>query len=235
VRPRQIRFGARRRAVQRRHGARFSRAQIAATACSMRCDGERCRELGLTDAQIAKGLRTFEGVARHMELVGARGGARYFDDFAHNPSKVQAAIEAVAAARARPRVGVFQPLRLRPGSVHAEGAHRGARPHAEPGRPRVPPADHYVGGTAAKDISSADIAADAASAGGARRGRRGPPRPHQPPAGDCAGERHDPGHGRARRDTDDPLPRARRRPGQPPADRPGRGTAHAQGNGGKSR
>ena len=66
------------------------------------------REIGLSDGQIEAGLRSFEGIGRHMELIGRVRGVRIFDDFAHNPNKLEAAIEAVRRAGAKRVLAVFQ-------------------------------------------------------------------------------------------------------------------------------
>ena len=41
-----------------------------------------------------RGARGFRGVARRMELKGERDGARIYDDYAHHPTEVRAALEA---------------------------------------------------------------------------------------------------------------------------------------------
>ena len=60
-------------------------------------------------ADAAAALARFEGVGRRFELVGEAGGVAVYDDYAHNPAKVAAAI-AAARERAEGRVLVlFQP------------------------------------------------------------------------------------------------------------------------------
>jgi UDP-N-acetylmuramate--alanine ligase len=64
---------------------------------------------GLARAEAAAALARFEGVRRRFELVGEGGGVTVYDDYAHNPAKVAAAI-ATARARTEGRVLVlFQP------------------------------------------------------------------------------------------------------------------------------
>ena len=54
-------------------------------------------------------LARFRGVGRRFELVGAAGGVRVFDDYAHNPEKLRAAL-ATARGRTAGRVlALFQP------------------------------------------------------------------------------------------------------------------------------
>jgi UDP-N-acetylmuramate--alanine ligase len=68
------------------------------------------RELGAPLEALAAGLRSFAGAGRRLERVGEHGGVTVFDDYAHHPTEVRAAI-----AAARQRVGgrrlwaVFEP------------------------------------------------------------------------------------------------------------------------------
>jgi UDP-N-acetylmuramate--alanine ligase len=64
---------------------------------------------GVPRAEGASALARFEGVGRRFELVGEAGGVAVYDDYAHNPAKVAAAI-ATARGRTEGRVLVlFQP------------------------------------------------------------------------------------------------------------------------------
>jgi UDP-N-acetylmuramate--alanine ligase len=65
---------------------------------------------GVPVEEARDALARFEGVGRRFELVGEAGGVRVYDDYAHNPEKLRAAI-----ATARDRAGegrvlvLFQP------------------------------------------------------------------------------------------------------------------------------
>ncbi len=64
---------------------------------------------GVGRPEAVAALARFEGVGRRFELVGEAGGVSVYDDYAHNPAKVAAAI---ATARARTEGSVlvlFQP------------------------------------------------------------------------------------------------------------------------------
>jgi UDP-N-acetylmuramate--alanine ligase len=64
---------------------------------------------GVPRVEAAAALARFEGVGRRFELVGEAGGVAVYDDYAHNPVKVAAAI-ATARGRTEGRVLVlFQP------------------------------------------------------------------------------------------------------------------------------
>ena len=65
---------------------------------------------GADPAAAARSLATFAGVRRRLERLGETGaGAIVYDDYAHNPTKVAAAIDAVRTLAPRRVVAVFQP------------------------------------------------------------------------------------------------------------------------------
>jgi len=165
LRARLIRFG--RREVSFQVGrTRFRARQIGAFSVFNALGAIAVlRELGLPDSRIESGLRTFEGVARHMELAGRSRGVRFFDDFAHNPSKVQAAIEAVRQAGARRVLVVFQPHGFEPARfMRRELAEALARALGPEDRAFLLPI-YYVGGRIQADISSVDLAREAKARG----------------------------------------------------------------------
>ena len=56
-----------------------------------------------TPEACAEALAGFPGVARRLELKGERNGARIYDDYAHHPTEVAAALAGGARARSPPR------------------------------------------------------------------------------------------------------------------------------------
>jgi len=54
-----------------------------------------CKELGMAEAAFAKGIATFEGAAKRLELISEKNYGNIYRDFAHAPSKVKASIDAV--------------------------------------------------------------------------------------------------------------------------------------------
>jgi len=54
-------------------------------------------------------LARFEGVGRRFELVGERGGVRVYDDYAHNPTEISAALRTARERTERRLVAVYQP------------------------------------------------------------------------------------------------------------------------------
>ncbi len=67
--------------------------------------------LGYSAAQIAPGLAAFAGAARRQQLLHAGARWRVYDDYAHHPTEIQAALSAFRALRPRRLVAVFQPHR----------------------------------------------------------------------------------------------------------------------------
>ena len=67
-------------------------------------------ELGVEPAAAADGLARFSGASRRFELKGAARGVRVFDDYAHHPTEVRAALTAARSVAAGHKVHVlFQP------------------------------------------------------------------------------------------------------------------------------
>ncbi|MET0558479.1 MAG: UDP-N-acetylmuramate--L-alanine ligase [Solirubrobacterales bacterium] len=87
-------------AVPGRHNLLNARAALAATELA-----------GLDVAAAATALESFAGVKRRLELKGARNGARIYDDYAHHPTEVRAALAALRELDPPPRrlIAVFQP------------------------------------------------------------------------------------------------------------------------------
>jgi UDP-N-acetylmuramate--alanine ligase len=84
-------------AVPGRHNASNALAAIAAALA-----------LGLPLEKAAGALARFAGLKRRFETVGTAAGITVIDDFAHNPDKIAATLETLAAAPGRLMV-MFQP------------------------------------------------------------------------------------------------------------------------------
>ncbi len=65
--------------------------------------------LGLPFEQIADALRKFIGVKRRMQQKGVMHGITVIDDYAHHPTEILAAIEALRERYSRRLIGIFQP------------------------------------------------------------------------------------------------------------------------------
>jgi UDP-N-acetylmuramate--alanine ligase len=123
-----------------------------------------CHALGVAAAEMAAPLAMFQGVGRRFQSLGKARGVEVVDDFAHNPAKIVAALE-TAHRRAGRVLAVYQP--------HGYGPTRFLRADfVNTFASALGPADRlwlleifYAGGTAARDLSSADIAAEIAARG----------------------------------------------------------------------
>jgi len=66
-------------------------------------------EMGLTIANIADGLKSYNGVRRRFEIKGIANDIMVVDDYAHHPSEVHATLKAARGGWKRRIVSVFQP------------------------------------------------------------------------------------------------------------------------------
>jgi UDP-N-acetylmuramate--alanine ligase len=64
---------------------------------------------GLDVEAAAAALGDFPGVRRRLELKGSRAGTRIYDDYAHHPTEVRAALSALRELRPWHLIAVFQP------------------------------------------------------------------------------------------------------------------------------
>ena len=69
------------------------------------------RELGVSEADIRKGLAGFEGVRRRFTTVGVARGVRVVDDYAHHPVEISSVLKAARAVTAGKVIAVVQPHR----------------------------------------------------------------------------------------------------------------------------
>jgi UDP-N-acetylmuramate--alanine ligase len=115
------------------------------------------KALGAPLEVAAKALKEFRGVGRRFSIVGSARGVEVVDDFAHNPEKVRAVFGA-AHLRAKRVLAVFQLHGFAPARfMKAEFLDAFADSLSSQDVLWLPDI-YYVGGTAAKDISSKDYA-----------------------------------------------------------------------------
>ncbi len=114
------------------------------------------RTLNINDDKTAAALRQFRGVQRRMDIIGETDGIIIVDDYAHNPEKVMAAINAVKLGCKRV-IAVFQPHGYGPASFMKEELIDAFINVLSPQDMLFMPEIYYAGGTASKNISSADI------------------------------------------------------------------------------
>jgi UDP-N-acetylmuramate--alanine ligase len=101
-------------------------------------------------------LATFAGVRRRLERIGAHAGADVFDDFAHNPVKIRAALQALRPAGAL-RV-YYQPHGYGPTRFFAAELTEAFRETLRPGDRLFLAPIYDAGGTADRSIRSEDLA-----------------------------------------------------------------------------
>jgi UDP-N-acetylmuramate--alanine ligase len=85
-------------AVPGRHNVLNARAALAAAELA-----------GFDLDAVATALAGFPGVHRRLELKGERDGARIYDDYAHHPTELRAALEALRESEPKRLVAAFQP------------------------------------------------------------------------------------------------------------------------------
>jgi len=79
-------------------------------------------EFGLSTEEITRGLSSFNGVKRRMELKGTAGSITVVDDFAHHPTAVASTIEGAKRRFAGRRLwAVFEPRSMTAGRADFEG------------------------------------------------------------------------------------------------------------------
>ncbi|OHB36731.1 MAG: UDP-N-acetylmuramate--L-alanine ligase [Planctomycetes bacterium GWA2_40_7] len=111
---------------------------------------------GVTDKEINKALRSFKGTKRRMEVVGEKNGIKVIDDYAHNPRKIQAAIDAARLSCER-LIVVFQPHGYGPTEFLRDDFISAFAGKLLPADTLYMPEIFYAGGTANKRISSKEI------------------------------------------------------------------------------
>ncbi len=150
-----------------------------------------CHAAGIALADMVVPLASFQGVARRFQTVGCAAGIEVIDDFAHNPDKIGAALQAARARSARERspqpganatqeriagdmpqapaservLAIFQPHGFGPTRFLREALVETFRAHLGSEDLLWLPEIYYAGGTVTRDISSRDIADALVAAG----------------------------------------------------------------------
>ncbi|WP_174515742.1 UDP-N-acetylmuramate--L-alanine ligase [Wolbachia endosymbiont of Cardiocondyla obscurior] len=69
-------------------------------------------KLGISDADIKKGLFEFKGVARRFSLIADIKGVKLIEDYAHHPNEIQATLTAARSITKGKIIGIIEPLRF---------------------------------------------------------------------------------------------------------------------------
>lgn len=130
---------------------------LAATAAAGFCG------VSLTASSAA--LKTFRGVKRRLQIVGTSPqGVTVIDDFAHNPEKIDASLSTLRQFPGRIIV-FYQPHGYGPTRMMRAALVEKFARALSGGHVLLMPDIYYSGGTAKKDICSADLLADIARRG----------------------------------------------------------------------
>lgn len=128
---------------------RFNVSNAAAAIAVARC-------FGISDKTIVDALGTFNGVSCRMDVVGTAGSIRVINDYAHNPEKVKAAINALRMDGKRLLV-VFQPHGYSPTRFLKDELIAAFSAALSEIDILMMPEIYYAGGSVNKEISSNDI------------------------------------------------------------------------------
>jgi len=140
-------------AVPGRHNVSNALAAIAAAAAA-----------GVAPDRAAELLAGYRGLARRMELVGTAGGVEVWDDFAHNPDKVAAALAAFRAFPGRLLI-LFQPHGYGPLKVMGAALAQAFANGMAAGDVLAMTDPAYFGGTTSREVGSDALVRMVADAG----------------------------------------------------------------------
>lgn len=117
-------------------------------------------QIGIPASQALKALSTFKGVHRRLETVGVtKKNIAVIDDFAHNPEKVAASLSALKDYDGR-LIVIYQPHGFKPTKIMRKGLVDAFDKGLGLDDTLIMQEIYYAGGTAQKDISSADLVRD---------------------------------------------------------------------------
>lgn len=119
-----------------------------------------CHSLGFDLKKIAIALESFKGIGRRLQKIGSIGELSVYDDFAHNPEKIEATLQTFQEhLKPNQRLLVmFQPHGFAPTRMLKNGFIKAFSDGLKNNDIVLLPEIFYAGGTAVKDISSNDLA-----------------------------------------------------------------------------
>lgn len=124
-------------------------ANCAAALCA-------CEYIGCDPQPLSDAVTTYQGVARRFTVYKTVKGVHVIDDFAHNPEKIKAAINAARGLSQHLAI-IYQPHGFGPTRFLKNEYIDVFRSELKPGDSLFLLPIYYAGGTASKDISSKDI------------------------------------------------------------------------------
>ena len=115
-----------------------------------------CEHFGCEEPTLADAVRTFEGVARRFTITGTEQNVHVVDDFAHNPAKIAAAVNAARGLSGR-IIAVYQPHGFGPTRFLKDEYIATFQTIFRQNDSLYLLPIYYAGGTAQKNISPEDI------------------------------------------------------------------------------
>ena len=115
-----------------------------------------CTQLGIDKFDAAKTLESFLGTHRRLEVIGNKNGITVIDDFAHNPDKVFASMQALKNYSGRILV-MFQPHGFSPMRFMGKEIIDSFCQTMDKTDILLMPEIYFAGGTVTRDISSEDF------------------------------------------------------------------------------
>lgn len=112
--------------------------------------------VGISVEDSVAALQSFNGTKRRMQKIGTAGGITVYDDYAHNPEKIKAALQTLLQYDGH-IFAVYQPHGFAPTRLMKNDFIRILGDLLNDRVTFIMPDIYYVGGTVARDISSADI------------------------------------------------------------------------------
>ena len=114
------------------------------------------RASGVTLEEAAHALRSFGGIRRRLEMVGAANGVSVIDDFAHNPDKIAATLSTLHNFPGRLLI-MFQPHGYGPLRQMKDAFIECFAHNLHEGDVLIMPDPVYFGGTVDRSVTSRDI------------------------------------------------------------------------------
>jgi UDP-N-acetylmuramate-alanine ligase len=115
-----------------------------------------CEHFGCEGATLVEAVRNFDGVARRFTVTETKTGIHIVDDFAHNPAKIAAAVSAARGLSER-IIAVYQPHGFGPTRFLKDEYITTFQNIFRERDVLYLLSIYYAGGTAQKNITSADI------------------------------------------------------------------------------
>ena len=118
-----------------------------------------CHSMGVSLEVLAKGLAKFNGIGRRLQKIGTSNTVTVYDDFGHNPEKIEATIVTLQEhLKENQRLLImYQPHGFAPTRMLKDGLINTFSKHLRKNDLLLLPEIFYAGGTVTRDISSNDL------------------------------------------------------------------------------